>query len=111
MAVEGQTIDDGRCQARVRKGMAPFAEGGICRERDGGTLLSLSDDLEQQLGAVRLEVKVAQLGAAQQVDAAVAGDGARQVRRRRLRQWVLPPPEVMATDCNIFGRFCRPRSG
>ena len=42
---------------------------------DAGFLLALGQDLEQQLGAAAVEFHVAELVDAEQVDAAVAGDG------------------------------------
>ena len=41
-------------------------------------VLAFGEDLEQQLGAAAVELEVAQLVQAEQVDAAVAGDGAGQ---------------------------------
>src|SRR6266536_4092239 len=73
--VERQAVDDRSGQARVGEGLAPLAERGIAGHRDGGFLLAFGDDLEQQLRAARVEVEVAELVAAQQVQPAVAGDG------------------------------------
>ena len=50
-------------------------------------LLAFGEDLEQQLGAAAVEFHVAELVDAEQVDAAVAGDGLGELAcRRRLRR-------------------------
>src|SRR6516165_6937447 len=76
--VEGEPVDDGGAQPRVGEGGRPFAEGGVGGDGDGGAFLALREDLEQQLGAAPVQLEVAQLVQAEQVDAAVAGDGAGQ---------------------------------
>src|SRR6516162_6785661 len=76
--LEGEPVDDGRAEPRVGEGAGPFAEGGVGRDRDGGAFLAFGEDLEQQLGAAPVQLEVTQLVQAEQVDAAVAGDGAGQ---------------------------------
>src|SRR5216683_7782816 len=76
--VEGEPVDDRGAQPGIGEGGGPFAEGGVGGDRDGGAFLPLGEDLEQQLGAAAVELEVAQLVQAQQVDPAVAGDGPRQ---------------------------------
>ena len=71
---EGEPIDDCTSQARVGERLAPFGEGRVGGDRDRGSLIALGEDLEEQLGAPPVEVQVAQLIEAEQVDAAVAGD-------------------------------------
>src|SRR4029077_18891923 len=78
VGVEGEPVDDGGAQPRVGEGGGPFAEGGVGRDRDGGAFFAFGEDLEQQFGAAPVELEVAQLIKAEQVDAAVAGDGAGQ---------------------------------
>ena len=55
-----------------------FGEGGVGRDGDGGAFLAFGEDLEQQFGAAAVQLEVAQFVQAEQVDAAVAGDGAGQ---------------------------------
>src|SRR5437588_8772744 len=74
--VEGEPVDDGGAEPGVGEGAGPFAEGGVGGDGDGGAFLAFGEDLEQQLGAAAVELEVAQLVQAEQVDAAVAGDGA-----------------------------------
>src|SRR6266567_8788117 len=76
--LEGEPVDDGCAQPRVGEGGCPLAEGGVGGDRDGGAFLAFGEDLEQQLGAAAVELEVAELVQAEQVDAAVAGDGARE---------------------------------
>src|SRR5258707_6465118 len=76
--VEGEPVDDRGAQPGSGEGGGPFAEGGVGGDRDGGAFLPLGEYLEQQLGAAPVELEVAQLVQAQQVDPAVAGDGAGQ---------------------------------
>ena len=52
-------------------------------DRDGVLLLAFGQDLEQQLGAAAVEFHVAELVDAEQIDAAVAGDGLGQLSSRR----------------------------
>ena len=59
----------------------------VAGDRDGGLLFAFGEDLEQQFGASPVELEVAELVEAEQVDPAVAGDGAgRAGVRRRLRR-------------------------
>ena len=66
--------------AAARRGsvkvVAPFAERGVGGARDGGPFLPVGDDLEQQFGAAGVELDVAELVQAEQVQAAVAADDA-----------------------------------
>src|SRR6201987_807448 len=78
VGVEGEPVDDGGAQPRVGEGRCPLGEGGVGRDGDGGAFLALGEDLEQQLGAAPVQLEVAQLVQAEQVDPAVAGDGAGQ---------------------------------
>src|SRR6266568_2876000 len=71
--VEGEPVDDGGAEPGVGEGGGPFGEGRV-----GGAFLAFGEYLEQQLGAAPVELEVAELVQAQQVDAAVAGDGARE---------------------------------
>ena len=66
--------------AAARRGsakvLAPLRErrvGGDCHR---GPLLALGEDLEEQFGSARVEVDVAELVEAEQVEPAVAGDQA-----------------------------------
>src|ERR1700722_16856596 len=67
-----------RGSAGVGEGGCPCGEGGVGRDGDGGAFLAFGEDLEQQFGAAPVQLEVAQLIEAEQVDAAVAGDGAGQ---------------------------------
>ena len=73
-AVVGEAVDDGGAEAGVGEGLGPAAEGLVRRDGDGGLLLALGEDLEQEFGAAPVELEVAQLIETEQVDAAVAGD-------------------------------------
>lgn len=76
VGVEREPVDDGRGEARIGEGGAPFGEGGVGGTRDGCPLLAGGDDLKQQLGATRVEPDVADLVKAEQVQAGVATDDA-----------------------------------
>src|ERR1022692_5045666 len=78
VGVVGEPVDDGGAEPGVGEGGRPFAEGGVGGDRDRGAFLAFGEDLEQQLGAAAVELEVAELVQAEQVDAAVAGDGARE---------------------------------
>jgi hypothetical protein len=73
---EGEAVDDGGGQAGVGEGCAPFGERGIGSASDGSFFLAGGDDLEQQFGAAGVEVDVADLVEAEQVEAGVATDDA-----------------------------------
>ena len=74
VGVVGEPVDDRGAEPRVGEGLGPLAERGVGRDRDGGLLLSLGEDLEQQLGAAPVQLDVAELIEAEQVDPPVAGD-------------------------------------
>src|SRR3974377_293005 len=76
--VEGEPVDDGGAEPGVGEGGCPLGEGGVGRDGDGGAFFALGEDLEQQFGAAPVQLEVAQLVQAEQVDPAVAGDGAGQ---------------------------------
>src|SRR5205814_9692748 len=57
----------------------PLAERCVGRDRDGCLLFPFGEHLEEQFSAAAVEFEVAQLVQAEQVDAAVAGDGLGQV--------------------------------
>ena len=74
VGVVGEAVDDRGAEPRVGERLGPLAERGVGRDRDGGLLLSLGEDLEQQLGAAPVQLDVAELVQAEQVDPPVAGD-------------------------------------
>src|SRR5271169_3180333 len=76
VGVEGEPVDDGGAEPGVGEGGCPLGEGGVGGDRDGGAFFSFGEDLEQQFGTAAVELEVAQFVQAEQVDAAVAGDGA-----------------------------------
>src|SRR3954471_11666085 len=76
VGAEGQPVDHRGGEAGVGEGAAPFGERGVARAGDGGLLLAGGDDLEQQFGAAGVEVDVADLVEAEQVQAGVAADDA-----------------------------------
>ena len=53
--VEGDSVDDGGDQPWVGEDGAPLGERQDGCDRDGGALLALGDDLEQQLGPVGVD--------------------------------------------------------
>ena len=79
VGLEGDPVDDRGAEPRVGEGAGPFGERGVRRDRDRGAFLAFGEDLEQQLGAAAVELQVAQFVEAEQVDPAVAGDGAGEV--------------------------------
>jgi len=76
---EGEAVDDGGAEPGVGEGLGPVAEAVVAGDRDGGFLLALGQDLEQQFGATLVEFHVAEFVEAEQFDPAVAGDGPRQL--------------------------------
>lgn len=79
MDVEGDTVDDGGDQAWVGEDGSPFAEGQVGSDADAGALLAFGDDLEQKLCSAWVDLDIAQLVEQEKVEAAVAGDDARQL--------------------------------
>ena len=61
----------------IRKRRAPFAEREIGADRNGGSFFTFGDDLEEQLGAFRVDLHVAQFVEAKLVKAAVDARRAR----------------------------------
>jgi hypothetical protein len=61
VCVESDTVDDRGDQSRVAEHGSPFAEGQIGADADRGAFVTLGDDLEQQLGATRVDLDAAQL--------------------------------------------------
>ena len=76
MGVEGEPVNDGGGESGVGEGVAPFGEGGVGGAGDGGAFFPGGDDLEQQFGAARIKVEVADLVEAEQVEAGVAAEDA-----------------------------------
>ena len=76
--VEGDPVDDGGDEAGVGEDGAPFAEGQVGGDGDGGSFLALGDDLEEQLAAAAVDLDVAEFVEQQQVQASVAADDAGQ---------------------------------
>ena len=76
VGVEGEPVDDGGAEAGVGEGAVPLGEGGVGGDRDAGAFLAFGENLEEQFRAAAVEFEVAELVEAEQVDAAVAGDGA-----------------------------------
>jgi len=76
VGVEGDPVDDGGDQAWVGEHAAPFAEGQVGGDRDGGAFFAFGDDLEEQFGAAGVDLDVAEFVEAEQVEAAVAADDA-----------------------------------
>jgi hypothetical protein len=79
VGLEGDPVDDRGAEPRVGEGAGPLGERGVRRDRDRGAFLAFGEHLEQQLGAAAVEFEVAQFVEAEQVDPAVAGDGAGEV--------------------------------
>ena len=78
MGAEGEPVDDGGGEPGVCKRLAPFREGGVGGDGHRGPLLALGEDLEEQLGSAAVEVQVAKLVEAEQVETTVAGDETRE---------------------------------
>ncbi len=75
VAAEGEPVDDGGAESGVGEGLAPAGEGVVGGDGDGVLLLAFGEDLEEEFGAAAVELHVAEFVDAEQVDAAVAGDG------------------------------------
>ena len=78
-ASAGEPVNDGRSESRVGEGSRPVGEGCVRGDRDGAVLLPLNQDLQKQLCASTVEFHVSEFVEHQQVDLAVAGDGASEV--------------------------------
>src|SRR5680860_763864 len=61
VAVEGEPVRDGGGQARVGERRSPLAERRVGGDRDAGAFVAFGEDLEQQLGAARVQVQIAEL--------------------------------------------------
>ena len=79
VGLEGDPVHDRGAEPRVGEGARPFGERGVRRDRDRGAFLAFGEHLEQQFGTAAVELQVAQFVKTQQVDPAVAGDGAGEV--------------------------------
>jgi hypothetical protein len=66
-------------QRQGSEGLGPAVEGLVGCDRDAGLFFPFGEELEQQLGTAAVEFHVAELVDAEQVDAAVAGDGLGQL--------------------------------
>ena len=88
--MEREPVDDGGGEAGVVEGLTPLRERGVGGDRHRRSLLTLgppadagiprSEHLAEQLGPARVEVDVAELVEAEQVEPAVAGDTRESVR-------------------------------
>ena len=78
VGAEREAVDDRGGEAGVGEGLAPFREGCVGGDCHGCPLLTLGEDLEEQFGSARVEVDVAELVEAEQIEPAVAGDQARE---------------------------------
>ena len=79
VAVVGEAVNDGGAQSRVGEGPGPARERFVADDGHGGTFLPFGQHLEEELGSSAVELEVAELVDQEQVDAAVAGDGAGEV--------------------------------
>jgi hypothetical protein len=61
VGVEGDAVDDRGDQAGIGEYGAPFAERQVGPDADGGAFLAFGDDLEEELGAARVDLDVAEL--------------------------------------------------
>ena len=61
MGSVGDAVDDGGGEPGVGEGPAPFREGRVAHDRYRGALLTLGQDLEEELGGSLVEVDVAEL--------------------------------------------------
>ena len=78
MGPKRHPVDDGGHQAWIGDDLAPLAEGEVRGHGHRGFLLALGQDLEEQFGATRVELDIAEFIEQQQVETAVAVDEARQ---------------------------------
>lgn len=60
-AVEGQPVHDRGAQARVGEGFGPAGEGFVACDRDGIFLLTLGEDLEEELSTAAVQFHIAKL--------------------------------------------------
>jgi hypothetical protein len=70
LAVEGETVDDGRAEPGVGEGLGPAGERLVGGDRDGGLLFAFGEGLEQQFGAAPVQFHIAELVEQKKVDAA-----------------------------------------
>ena len=75
VAAEREPVDDGGAQAWIGEGFAQAGERLVGGVRDTVAFFPFGEDLEEHLGAAAVELHVAELVDAEQIDAAVAGDG------------------------------------
>ena len=78
MCPVGQAVDDRRGEPSVWEDRAPFAEGQVGGHGDRGPLIARGDDLEQQLSTPRVEMDIAELVQAEQVEPGIAGHRPRE---------------------------------
>ena len=78
MGVERQPVDDGGDESGITDHLTPFGEGEIRGRGHRRLLLALGQDLEQQLGPLGVELDIAELVEAEQVEASIASHESRQ---------------------------------
>jgi len=61
VGVEGDAVDDRGDQSRVGEHRTPLAERKVGPDPDRRSLFAVGDDLEQQFGAARVDLDVAEL--------------------------------------------------
>jgi hypothetical protein len=57
VAAEGEPVDDGGAEPWVGEGLGPGREGFVRGYGDGGFLLALSENLEEQLSAALVQLE------------------------------------------------------
>lgn len=57
----GEPVDDGPGEARIAERPAPFAERCVAGDGDRHPLVTLGQDLEEELGAALIEMEIAEL--------------------------------------------------
>jgi hypothetical protein len=78
VGVEGDAVDDRGDEPRVREHRAPLAERQVGGDRNRGTFFAFGDDPEQQFCSAWVDLDVAEFVEAEQVEASVAADDARE---------------------------------
>ena len=71
----GEPVDDRGREPAVGNTEPHSENGRLLGDRDRGPFVALGDDLEEEFRTARVEVDVAELVEAEQVQARVAGDG------------------------------------
>ena len=107
LAVMGEAVQESGGHLGIAKYRWPFAEGEVCGDDDGGALVKLADEVEQELAASLGEGEIAKLVEDDEVEAiqiicqaamfAAAGLGLESIDQ--IDDIVEPAPRAVADQC------------